>query len=109
MSTMAQSGTSMLALPPWTAPTPSVPPPRSDGRCGVLILTGRGDTIDRVMGLELGADDYMVKPFEPRELIARVRTILRRCNGRGTDTSPLPPATVASQRRTRAWLRSSTW
>ena len=52
---------------------------RSDGRCGVLILTGRGDTIDRVMGLELGADDYMVKPFEPRELIARVRSILRRC------------------------------
>ena len=51
---------------------------RSDGRCGVLILTGRGDTIDRVMGLELGADDYMVKPFEPRELIARVRSILRR-------------------------------
>ncbi len=68
---------------------------RSDGRCGVLILTGRGDTIDRVMGLELGADDYMVKPFEPRELIARVRSILRRCSGRGNDTSPLPPATVA--------------
>jgi len=45
---------------------------------GLLILTGRGDTYDRVMGLELGADDYMVKPFEPRELIARVRSILRR-------------------------------
>ncbi len=47
--------------------------------CGVLILTGRGYTADRVMGLELGADDYMVKPFEPRELIARIRSILRRC------------------------------
>ena len=46
--------------------------------CGVLILTGRGQTIDRVMGLELGGDDYMVKPFEPRELVARVRSILRR-------------------------------
>jgi DNA-binding response OmpR family regulator len=46
--------------------------------CGLLILTGRGDTYDRVMGLELGADDYVVKPFEPRELIARVRSILRR-------------------------------
>lgn len=46
--------------------------------CGVLILTGRGQTIDRVMGLELGADDYVVKPFEPRELVARVRSILRR-------------------------------
>ncbi|THF56831.1 response regulator transcription factor [Pseudothauera rhizosphaerae] len=45
---------------------------------GLLILTGRGDTHDRVSGLELGADDYMVKPFEPRELIARVRSILRR-------------------------------
>lgn len=46
--------------------------------CGILILTGRGHTIDRVMGLELGGDDYVVKPFEPRELVARVRSILRR-------------------------------
>jgi two-component system, OmpR family, response regulator len=45
---------------------------------GVLILTGRGHTVDRIMGLELGADDYVVKPFEPRELVARVRSILRR-------------------------------
>ncbi len=50
---------------------------------GVLILTGRGHTFDRVMGLELGADDYMVKPFEPRELVARVRSILRRRAGGG--------------------------
>jgi two-component system OmpR family response regulator len=47
-------------------------------QCGVLIVTGRGFLTDRVLGLELGADDYMVKPFEPRELIARVRSILRR-------------------------------
>ncbi len=46
--------------------------------CGMLILTGRGHTADRVMGLEGGGDDYMVKPFEPRELVARVRSILRR-------------------------------
>ncbi len=46
--------------------------------CGILILTGRGHTIDRVMGLELGGDDYVVKPFESRELVARVRSILRR-------------------------------
>ena len=45
---------------------------------GVLILTGRGHTVDRVMGLELGGDDYVVKPFEARELVARVRRILRR-------------------------------
>jgi DNA-binding response OmpR family regulator len=46
--------------------------------CGMMVVTGRGHTIDRVMGLELGADDYIVKPFEPRELVARVRSILRR-------------------------------
>jgi two-component system, OmpR family, response regulator len=46
--------------------------------CAVLILTGRNELSDRVLGLELGADDYLVKPFEPRELIARVRSILRR-------------------------------
>lgn len=46
--------------------------------CGILILTGRAHISDRVMGLELGADDYMLKPFEPRELVARVRSILRR-------------------------------
>lgn len=51
---------------------------RTRHRFGLLIVTGRGDTHDRVMGLELGADDYMTKPFEPRELIARVRSILRR-------------------------------
>jgi two-component system, OmpR family, response regulator len=56
---------------------------------GVLILTGRGHMVDRVMGLELGADDYMVKPFEPRELVARVRSILRRrAGGSGAGTAP---------------------
>jgi len=46
--------------------------------CAVLILTGRAGVADRVLGLELGADDYLIKPFEPRELVARVRSILRR-------------------------------
>ena len=56
---------------------------------GLLILTGRGHTVDRVMGLELGADDYMVKPFEPRELVARVRSILRRrAAGSGSAGAP---------------------
>jgi len=54
---------------------------RGKHACGLLIVTGRSDTHDRVMGLELGADDYVVKPFEPRELIARVRSILRRYPG----------------------------
>src|SRR5580698_451372 len=44
----------------------------------VLMLTGRGDAIDRIVGLEIGADDYVPKPFEPRELLARLRAILRR-------------------------------
>lgn len=52
--------------------------------CGLLILTGRGHTADRVMGLEGGGDDYVVKPFEPRELIARVRSILRRRSGQAS-------------------------
>jgi len=55
---------------------------------GVLILSGRSDIHDRVMGLEFGADDYMIKPFEPRELIARVRSILRRYHAVGPQHSP---------------------
>jgi DNA-binding response OmpR family regulator len=47
----------------------------------LLMLTARGDPLDRVVGLELGADDYLPKPFEPRELLARLRAILRRRNG----------------------------
>jgi DNA-binding response OmpR family regulator len=43
-----------------------------------IVVTGRGDVMDRVLGLELGADDYLVKPFEPRELVARIASVLRR-------------------------------
>ena len=45
---------------------------------GIVMLTARGDPMDRVLGLEIGADDYLPKPFEPRELVARVRALLRR-------------------------------
>lgn len=45
---------------------------------GVIIVSGRGETTEKVIGLEIGADDYMAKPFEPRELLARVRSVLRR-------------------------------
>jgi two-component system phosphate regulon response regulator OmpR len=55
---------------------------RTKSNTPVLMLTGRGDAIDRIVGLELGADDYLPKPFEPRELLARLRAILRR-GGRG--------------------------
>jgi DNA-binding response OmpR family regulator len=48
----------------------------------VIMLTGRGDLTDRIVGLELGADDYVAKPFSPRELVARIRTVLRRAGAR---------------------------
>jgi two-component system phosphate regulon response regulator OmpR len=51
---------------------------RADGRARILMLTARGDAMDRIIGLEMGADDYLAKPFEPRELLARLRSILRR-------------------------------
>ena len=51
---------------------------RKDNDIPIIMLTARGDVMDRVVGLELGADDYLPKPFEPRELVARVQTVLRR-------------------------------
>ncbi len=53
---------------------------RSWGDIPVIVLTGRGEETDRVLGLELGADDYVTKPFSPREVAARVRTVLRRAD-----------------------------
>ena len=57
---------------------------RHDSDIPVLMLTARGDVTDRVVGLELGADDYLPKPFEPRELAARLQTILRRSRNGGS-------------------------
>jgi two-component system, OmpR family, phosphate regulon response regulator PhoB len=54
---------------------------RSRSDLPVIMLTARGEEADRIVGLELGADDYVTKPFSPRELAARVRTVLRRSNG----------------------------
>src|SRR5690606_5539778 len=51
---------------------------RRESDIPILMLTARGEVMDRVVGLELGADDYLPKPFEPRELVARVQTVLRR-------------------------------
>src|SRR5688572_27062646 len=56
----------------------------------ILMLTAKGDPMDRIVGLELGADDYLPKPFEPRELLARIRAILRR----RTDGVPTPAKTM---------------
>src|SRR5438105_14246437 len=51
---------------------------RATSRIPVLLLTARGEDVDRIVGLEIGADDYLPKPFNPRELVARIRAILRR-------------------------------
>jgi len=61
----------------------------------MLFLTARSDEIDRVVGLELGADDYIAKPFSPRELVARVRTILRRSGRNGQAAAPAATAAPA--------------
>lgn len=54
----------------------------------VIIVSGRGETIDRVVGLEVGADDYVTKPFDLRELLARVKTVMRRVSGENHETTP---------------------
>ena len=59
--------------------------PTASAQTPVLMLTAKGDAMDRIIGLEMGADDYLPKPFEPRELLARIRAILRR---KGDATSP---------------------
>jgi len=51
---------------------------REHWRCGLVIVTGRGDSVDKVVGLEIGADDYVTKPFDLRELVARIKAVLRR-------------------------------
>jgi len=65
-------GTDGLTLCRWIRERSSLP---------VILLTARGEEADRIVGLELGADDYVTKPFSPRELATRVRTVLRRANG----------------------------
>jgi two-component system, OmpR family, response regulator len=61
---------------------------REHTRCGLLIVTGRGDAVDKVVGLEVGADDYVTKPFDLRELLARVKAVLRRL-APSTEAAPI--------------------
>jgi DNA-binding response OmpR family regulator len=95
---------------------------RKESALPIVMLTARGDVMDRVVGLELGADDYLPKPFEPRELLARIQTILRRvvppaaarggcaegiqidldrrtCSAREASSSPAPSSSCS-----RCWL-----
>lgn len=75
----------------------SQPRHAANGRADVpiLMLTARAEVEDRVLGLELGADDYVIKPFDPRELVARVRALLRRSEGHGSDRiEPAPGLSI---------------
>src|SRR5271155_4868406 len=64
---------------------------REESDVGIIILTGRGETVDRIIGLEMGADDYLPKPFHLRELLARVKSVLRRASSRNGDRQTAPP------------------
>ena len=59
---------------------------RKTSRVPIIMLTAKGETFDKVLGLELGADDYIVKPFDPKELVARVKAVLRRYEPKGEET-----------------------
>jgi two-component system, OmpR family, response regulator CpxR len=74
---------------------------RAESRIPVLMLTARGDTLDRVLGLEMGADDYLPKPFDPPELAARVRAILRRASFQPVGHAPIVVADVELDADTR--------
>ncbi len=69
---------------------------REESDVPIIMLTARSEDIDKIVGLELGADDYLTKPFNPRELLARIRAILRRADrGNAQDQAP-PPITIAN-------------
>jgi DNA-binding response OmpR family regulator len=76
---------------------------REHWRCGLVIVTGRGDAVDKVVGLEVGADDYVTKPFDLRELLARIKAVLRRI------APPLPAATAPAPQAGRGRLRFAGW
>jgi two-component system OmpR family response regulator len=75
---------------------------REHWRCGLVIVTGRGDAVDKVVGLEVGADDYVTKPFDLRELLARIKAVLRRL-------APAEASAAAPAAAPRATLRFGGW
>lgn len=80
---------------------------RQKSQTPVLMLTAKGDTIDRVIGLEIGADDYLPKPCDPRELVARIRAILRRVTP--SNTHPTVERISAEKLTLHLGSRSATW
>src|ERR1700709_1618827 len=105
-ATQVHSGRALMALMPIDTPALvllDLGLPGEDGlaiarklrekwQCGLVIVTGRGDAVDKIVGLELGADDYVTKPFDLRELLARVTAVLRRTAA----LSPAAPDAVAA-------------
>ena len=81
---------------------------REHWRCGLIIVTGRGDSVDKVVGLEVGADDYVTKPFDLRELLARVKAVLRRLSPTDMPSETLPQG-LAALGTPRSKLRFADW
>jgi two-component system OmpR family response regulator len=77
---------------------------REHWRCGLVIVTGRGDAVDKVVGLEVGADDYVTKPFDLRELLARIKAVLRRLA-----PADAPVALAAAPVPSKSRLRFAGW
>jgi two-component system OmpR family response regulator len=75
---------------------------REHWHCGLIIVSGRGDSVDKVVGLEIGADDYVTKPFDLRELLARIKAVARRM-----DTPAPAPAPVAAAASPACWTFDS--
>ena len=73
---------------------------REHWHCGLVMITGRGDSVDKVVGLEVGADDYVTKPFELRELLARIKAVLRRIE---PAHAPAPAAAERNRLRFARW------
>jgi two-component system response regulator CpxR len=81
---------------------------RAQSSVPVLVLTARGEDVERILGLEIGADDYLPKPFNPRELIARIRAILRRTSPAAREVSPLVAGDIRLDPAAReAWLNGA--
>jgi DNA-binding response OmpR family regulator len=74
----------------------------------VILLSAVGETVDRILGLQIGADDYLAKPFDPRELAARILAILRRTRDTSTDGSEIKVGDVALSSTRRVVLRAET-
>lgn len=82
---------------------------RENWRCGLVIVTGRGDAVDKVVGLEVGADDYVTKPFDLRELVARVKAVLRRLAPNEASAVPAAAAPASAAPGASDRLRFAGW